>query len=208
MNQLTILEPRQAPMSVEDFNKLEAWIDKSFTVKPITEGRSVPVKDDNGIIYRWEHDVFETGLSLTPQGTVDPKVIDAMKRPATSKTIAYHLTRLSAHKRNTKGGFAFQVIVEDVTKDLEGVSEWAVIKAYEKLRKAEGDFFPSANEIVKAVNVYEDAIKMLGQKNENKPIAMIEEKPLVKGKAKVAEILHNANIAHDKEYCEQCKEQK
>lgn len=202
MNQIVTHEPRQQPLTAEKFLQLEAAIEKSFTAKPVFTSIRVPVKDDLGNIYRWEHDLIETGLSLVPNGNPDPRLVDAMKRPATAQAIALHLKRLESHKRHVRGGFSWQVIVEDAVKDLIGVSEWAVMKAYDRLRKTEGDFFPSVNEIVKAVRFYDDALKTEPKANV-KPIPKTES--VARNAEKVAEILHTAGIPHSKEFCQQCK---
>jgi hypothetical protein len=177
MNQLTTLEPRQAPITPEDFQKLEAVIEKSFDLRPVYKSIRRPVADDNGNVYRWEHDVEEVGLSLSQKTEADQRLLDAMRRPATAQIIAYHLTRLSAHKRNTKGGTAFQVIVEDLKRDLDGVSEWALVKAYEDLRKEEGDFFPSANHIAERVKYYQGALENINPQSKTLVIPRETKKP-------------------------------
>jgi hypothetical protein len=210
MNQLTVLEPRQAPITTEDFNKIEALIEKSFHVGTITEGRQVPQVDTEGDIYGWEFQSVPIGIVLHPRGEVDTRLIDAIQRPATRQQIAYHLTRLSAHKRNAKGATAFQVIIEDACVDLQGRSEWAIVKACDSLRKSEGDFFPSLNDIRKEAEWYDRAAQNIRERKKEPEFIIPKEGPKppedrVKGKAFVAMTLHNAGIPHLPDDCSQCK---
>lgn len=208
MNQIAILEPREQPLTVDDYKKIEMQIEKNFRVKSLRYSKSMPKVDNHGDIYGWESESFETGIEFILTGAPSPKLIDAMTRPATSKHIAYHLTRLSAHKHNAQGGFRFQVIIEDACRDLEGASEWAVCKAYDKLRYADGNFFPSVKEIVDAVRWFDTAAQKIRAPAETSHQIEAEYDPKVEktpeGKARVAEALHNARIPHDKEFCAQC----
>lgn len=209
MNQLATLEPRQSPLSKEDFGKIEALIERNYRLKPKTEGRSMPKVDAEGNIYGWEYQTVEAGLALIPlTQAVDRRLVEAVQRPATRQIIAYHLTRLSAHKRNTRGGFGFQVIVEDACRDLEGCSEWAICKAYDELRRAESPFFPDLVEIEKAVNRYDRAAKAMGQPMEARKPRPVEietgQEKTLERKRQVAETLHAAGLAHSRQFCGLC----
>lgn len=212
-NAIAILEPRQTPITTEDFDKIETLVEKHFHTQTMREGRSMPKVDNAGETYGWEYQTIETGLRMTPKASLDPRLLDSIRRPVTKQILAYHLTRLSAHKRNTRGGFAFQVIVEDACRDLDGVSEWAVFKAYDQLRKADGPFFPDLEDIVKAVKWFDDAARNIGTPAEPvkpKPVPVQQEEPWEKPtdakKAAVAKLMHNAGLPHDREFCEQCGE--
>jgi len=73
----------------------------------------------------------------------DPRLVEAIQRPATIEAIIYHFTRLAAHKRNTKGDMGFQILLEDIAHDLRYASEWAIVKACIELRNDPSPFSQS-----------------------------------------------------------------
>lgn len=202
MNQLTTLEPREKPLSVEDYQKLETLLASNYKI--LTDLVSVPLVDTHGEVYGWRKEARQVGIAITSD-TLDPRVIQAVQRPATKKAIGVHLTRLAAHKHNARGGIAFQVIVEDACRDLEGCSEWAVMKAYDRLRNEPGDFFPSLKTIVDTVKWFDAGAKSMGEKKETKQERPAEQKQdRTEGKYRVAQVMHDAGLPHDKEFCRGC----
>lgn len=157
MNELTVqLQPRQAALTIQDFGKLERLIETTFEAKPIYEPCSIPQKDADGNIYAWEAGVIETGLEVTIHGEPNKKLLEAIRRPATAGHIVAHITRLAAHLRHTKGKSAFQIIAEDIGNDLNGVSEWAVMKACEQFRQTGKPFFPDTPELITTIRKWDD----------------------------------------------------
>lgn len=80
-----------------------------------------------------------------------------MLRPAESRHIVFHLTRLASHRRDNRGAEALSAALEDIAFDLRGVSEWAVIQACRELRGKPG-WYPSTGEILGAVRTHHNRL--------------------------------------------------
>lgn len=205
MNQLTVLEPREKPLTVEAFEKIEEVLHRHFEVKTLTAAQSVPKVDAQGEIYGWEIRAVPVGVGIKAKGEVDTRIVDAVQRPATKAAINFHLTKLSAHKRTTQGGMAFKIILSDAERDLEGCSEWAVMKAYDKLRNEPGDFFPSLKTIVDTVKWFDAGARSMGNTPaKHTPLPVTPKEDRTEGKYRVASVMHKAGIPHDKEFCREC----
>lgn len=152
------LQPRETPLTVADFAKLEELVTRDCVIKPITKTVNVPKKDTTGFVYGWELDLIPVGLSIA---AVDKKLpaqlIEALQRPATPTGAIYHFTRLAATKRNTRGDTGFQVALEDLAYDLRGRSEWAIMKACEHFRREASPFFPDHSAILEKVELFDRA---------------------------------------------------
>lgn len=155
------LPARETPLTVADFAKLEDLLNRDAVTKPITRSISVPLKDHDGFIYKWDFALETVGLEILPHGDIDHRLIEAIQRPATSTGAIYHFTRLAATKRNTRGDAGFQVALEDLAYDLRGRSEWAIMKACEFFRAQPSPFFPDHSEIIAKVELYDRASKTL-----------------------------------------------
>ena len=155
------LPPREKPLSVVDFGKLEAIIERDCTIKQIKKSIDVPKKDHDGYIYAWDFDVVVIGLELIPHADVDHRLVEAVQRPATPTGAIYHFTRLAAIKRNTRGDVGFQIALEDLAYDLRGRSEWAIMKACEFFRAQPSPFFPDHSEIMAKVEFFDKAAQSL-----------------------------------------------
>ena len=165
------LPAREKPLTVPDFAKIETLIENSCTVKSIRKHGSLPKKDPDGFIYAWTFESTEIGLEIIAIEDIDPRLIDAVQRPASSQGVIYHFTRLAALKRNTKGDVGFQVTLEDLAYDLRGRSEWAIMKSCEYFRKQKSPFFPDHAEILEIVEKFHKAaltIKPIGGQIEQK----------------------------------------
>lgn len=90
------LPAREIPLTVSDFGKLEQLIEKSCTVKPITNLKSVPLKDPDGYIYKWTSELEYTGTQIIALEDLDQRLIEAIQRPSSSTNTIYHFTRLAA----------------------------------------------------------------------------------------------------------------
>lgn len=158
------LQPREKPLSVTDFAKIETLIEENCTVKTARRLKSVPLKDADGFIYAWASELESLGTEIVVNQELDQRLIEAIQRPAKSVNTIYHFTRLAATKRNTRGDAGFQVILEDLAYDLRGKSEWAMIKACEYFRKQPSPFFPDHHQILEKVEQFDKAAKNLVQK--------------------------------------------
>lgn len=155
------LPPRDQPLSVSDFSKLEAAVEKSFDARPVEKSVFKPKLDYEGKPYGETFDVVQTGLELITVGDVDRRLVEAIQRPTIPTHTIYHLSRLAAHMRNTRGETGFQAILEDLAYDLRGVSEWAIVKACEHFRRSGLPFFPSAHDFVDRARLFDRAVRTL-----------------------------------------------
>jgi len=139
---------RENPLSDRDIDKIYNALIGAAVTKDVYG--QVPVRDGKGEITDWKFD--RTGRrQVFDAEKIQPLLRDALLRPASRKTIAYWLTRLGAHKRVTTGGEALAVRVSDISSALEGVSEWAVIQAYDDLWRSEGAFYPESADLLKTI---------------------------------------------------------
>lgn len=213
MNELT--QYREKPLTLEDFSKLENLASRFMAVKEKTISKPVPVADNDGNIYRWEYDLIPVGTDVCFTGNPDERVMDAIMRPATRQAVAIHLARLCQHKPYARGHEGFQVVVEDMLHDLDGCSEWAVIKTCEHFRLSRTTrFFPDTADFVDGIKKLDDSIRVAYANRQPAPKQIPMEKhmavpkPNEEQKAKIAKMLHDAGIAHDGTFCEGCGEEK
>lgn len=148
-SEIANLEPRTLALSQDDFLKIEKSLEATFDLQPVYEATRIPIVNDNGEVYRHEHGVDLVGMKAIPIGTPNPKLLAALLRPATKDHIAAHLTRLSAHRRWTRGDYAFGIVVEDISRTLAGTSEWAILKACAELWPS-GKWFPETEDVLAA----------------------------------------------------------
>lgn len=206
-----ITQYREHPLTVEEFRKLETTAARFMTVKEKLMGKSMPVADHAGEIYRYEHQLVSTGAEVFFKGEPDERVLESIMRPATRQAIAMHLTNLTLHKAYARGKEGFQIVVEDIIHDLNGCSEWALIKSCESFRLQRGNkFFPDTADLVHAVRNLDESVRWAYAARpsaKSMPVMQIEEKHLEKtdeGRASVANTLHCAGIPHDKTFCQKC----
>lgn len=153
------LPSREQPLSVVDFGKIEDLIKRDFDVQENNKPIFVAIYDKDGNYIKDEYDERMIGLNLKSLTEVDTKMLDAIKRPAGTSNTIYHIARLSAHMRNTKGEDGFQTILEDLAYDMRDISEWALIKTCEFFRKSGKPFFPTAKEFTDQANIFDKAAK-------------------------------------------------
>lgn len=205
MNELT--QYRDPPLAIEEFSQLDAMAKKAISFR------------ERGVIQlSWEIDeygdkvqkrqVVPCGPELFAKGEIDERLLKAMKTPAPAKNIIVHLTRLRAHKPYATGEDAWKIIIFDLCKDLHGVSEYAVMKTCEHFRQDTTiRFFPDTSILQRRIKDLDFSIRNLN----NPPKAEDDPKPepwIPDGqdrRRKVAEILHNAGIAHSKDFCGMCE---
>lgn len=160
-SQAVALPPRETPLTVPDFAKLEELVARDCEIKPIYKHGTKKFKDADGFVYREEFDLIETGLEIRALTEIDQRLAEAIQRPATPTGAIYHFTRLAATKRNTRGNTGFQVALEDLAYDLRGKSEWAIMKACEFFRKDPSPFFPDHSAILEKVELFDRAAQTL-----------------------------------------------
>jgi len=113
---------------------------------------------DGDIAVRQEFDVTGEITVYTPRIPAPHNLWEALLRPARNNHIVYHLGRLAAHRRDTRGAAAVQVVMEDISSDLRDVSEWAVIMACMEMRRKNATWYPNTGEIIDIIKKYDAMI--------------------------------------------------
>lgn len=158
---LPALAPRPSPLENDDVAKMDAAIGQFFRVERKPTYGSVPVRDERGEIFRHEFDVVGYSDSYEPTADVPERLRDAMLRPATRQHLVFHLTRLAAHRRDTRGKEAFAAFLEDVSQDLVGVPEWSVVLACREMRGKNETWYPTTGEIMATIKRHQDKVESI-----------------------------------------------
>jgi hypothetical protein len=178
---LTVSLPaRPYPLEGNDIEKLESAIQKIFTIEKKPIFGIVPVRDISGEVFKHEFDEIGREDVYTPRSDEAPQQLkDALLRPAARTHIVFHLTRLATHRRDTTGREAFAVKVEDIARDLEGVSEWAVIISCKEFRNEPETWYPNTGKITEAILKNQKKIEGMFLRPENL-LTKKEKKSMVK----------------------------
>lgn len=145
------LPSRPLPLEIDDIEKMDVAIGRHFTIVQNPQYGYIPVKDDSGEVIRQEFDVVGRDEIYTPLGETPQALRDALLRPAERRHIIFHLTRLAAHRRDTRGKEALTAVLEDIAYDLRNVSEWAVVMACREFRQKPNIWYPTTGEIIGAI---------------------------------------------------------
>ena len=193
------LPMRPAPLSPEEILKIQSAIEKNFIIKKEEVYGYIPVME-NGETVRNEFDVTGEVVKYSPRANVPIILWEAILRPAPRNHVLYHLARLAAHRRDTRGAEALQVVMEDISADLKDVSEWAVIMACAEMRRKNSTWFPNTGEIIEIIEKYSvmlenlyikriDSVKPEGSKpQETRRAPLQREEGSDAGKARRAEL--------------------
>lgn len=208
------LVSRETALCTDDYLKIQALIDRSFIITVPVHYTTVPVQDDLGMVYKRESVAIEGEPVWAPVGEINLKLLEAIKRPAGPGHIAAHLTRLAAHLRHTKGDSAWQIVIEDVARDLNGVSEWAVVRSCAEFRAGDSPFFPDTPALIAKIRKWDAHARKLGTDDKKHQVKIAKPapppKPTPEERQRVFKILHDAgihrmNVAANAEFCEDCK---
>lgn len=155
-----IVTYREKPLSIEDFHKLESLAQKHLVFKERLVSKSVPKVDSQGNTYGWERDLVPMGTEVQFRSAPPENLMDSLQRPATRQAIAKHLTDMAAHRPYARGEGGFLTVVQDLINDLNGCSEWAILKTCETFRLQKGEkFFPNTAELVHAVKSLDESLR-------------------------------------------------
>lgn len=147
------LPMRPTPLSPDEISKIQSAIDKHFSIKTDDSYGYVPVVQD-GVTIREEFDTVGSVTRYITKKDVPAVLWETLLRPSPRSHVIYHLGRLAAHRRNTRGAEAFQVIMEDIASDLGSISEWAMVMACAEMRQKNDAWFPNTGEIIAVVKKY------------------------------------------------------
>ncbi len=203
-----IITPRNQPLEFSEFEKLDSLAEKNISFKPRFLTSLVWVTDEYGDKNQ-KRELTEVSPELFAKGDIEQALLDSLCRSSTAKSTIIHLSRLNAHKPYGRGNEGWSIVLEDLCKDLNGVSEYAVIKACEHFRKDEKiTFFPDTAVLQRFIRDLDSSLKQLCAE----PVQEIEKqkepefKPDgIAGRQNVAKTMHSAGLPHDGEFCEICK---
>lgn len=140
---------REQALTPESYEQLDSAACQCLSFKERVIRRLVWAKDEYGDPVQRE-ELELGGMEVFRKGEVSERLLEALQRPARPMHIAMHLTRLAQHLPYGRGAEGFQIVLEDITKDLEGVSEFAIIKTCERFRlDPDLTFFPATALLVK-----------------------------------------------------------
>lgn len=189
----SLIEYRPSPLTPQEYDVLDK-----------KAGEVLSFKDRAISMLRWEKDEYGDpvqrkyevtgGPEVFKKGEVSDRLLLSMTRPVHPKHLAVHLTNLSYHKPWTRGSEAWRVVVADMMVDLEGVSEYAIIKICEMFRRdPELHYFPDTALLVKKARDLDWSLRGV---NVDKPVprAMQIEEPKLpvknhKSRKRVARIM-------------------
>jgi len=157
----SLIQYREKPLSAENFKKLNDAAESVMTFKVKYVPCVISVKDEYGYTVE-KRDYVASGYDVLKNGEIVPELLQSVSRPCLPQHTAVHLKHLESHKPFGRGLGAWAQIVEDLCKDLEGVSEFSIIKICEKWRHdPESTFFPNTAVLLKDINDFDMSIKQL-----------------------------------------------
>lgn len=183
-----VTEYRPAALAPADFAKLQAKASEALSFRP--RPRVVMKRDEYGDMKEVRDDF---GEEVFPKGgEIDPRLVESLTRPTTPRYTVIHLTRLAGHLPFGRGAASFGQVVEDIARDLEGVSEFAIVRACEHFRADESlKFFPPTAAILRYVRDLDYSLKNLKTKKPKTAATPAPEAPVktTKDKVRVARIV-------------------
>ena len=100
---------------------------------------------------------YDVAIADTSPDTI--KFVEAAARPASSRHMMSHLIRLAAHKPigGKNDEMRISIILEDLSIELDGLSEFAVAQCCSEFKKSkESDFFPKTHEFLSRAEMLTD----------------------------------------------------
>jgi hypothetical protein len=213
---IATIEARKKPIDVTgaQYARLEAEMARCFIVAPGYRYERVAVKDAEGKVISWKDERVEDGLTFRQVSRPDLNTLQALVRPVAPGYVIAHLTRLEAHLKHTRGKEAFDVICDDIDRDLQGVSEWAVVKACEAFRCGDKPWFPDTPTFIAEVRKWDELARRIAapppkQEPAFRRVAAPDPAPekTPEMKARVAALVHHGvpgAHANPKEFAENC----
>ncbi len=177
-------------------------------------------RERDAYVLVWETDEYgdrrqvkkpiDAGPEIFPKREISETLLKALTAPCSGKNLVVHLTRLKSHKNYCQGDEGWRVILQDLGHDLAGCSEYAVIKACEHFRQdPDLKFFPDTAVLQRRIRDLDFSLRNLRKtempkKDEPKQPDFTPDG--LQKRVRVANLLHDAHIPHDKTLCERCKD--
>lgn len=177
------LPPRLTPLEPSDIERVERAMSRVFKITKEPVYGTVSVRDKDGEIISSEYDLIGYTENYERIGEPSDRLREAVLRPATSRHVVAHLTRLATHRRDTRGAAALSVALEEIAGDLGSVSEWAVITACREMRGKPG-WYPGTSEILETIRAAETKFNRLFKINPTASPALTAQQPAPAARAR------------------------
>ena len=199
-------------LTLEGFKSLNMQAEAALSIRERTVTALVWETDEYGDRVQKRVEV-PSGPELFPKGEISETLLKALQAPCSAKSLVQQLDRLKAHKNYCMGNESWRIILQDLSKDLAGCSEYAVIKTSEYFRQLpEKDlkFFPDTGDLQRRIKDLDFSLRNL---NAAKPVKPEEKRPPDFTPDGLAKRVAVANYMHDNGYhnnmkndlCERCK---
>lgn len=150
MNQLVTYRPQ--PLAQNEFQHLDRVAERRLSFVERNDYAIVRERDEYGHMVERRKPMITGGPEVFKRGDVSPRLMESILRPVDPRHLAIHLVNLSHHKAFARGEEAWRVVCADIMRDLEGVSEYALIKCCEYFRRqTDTRFFPDSAVFVRRV---------------------------------------------------------
>src|SRR5574343_1951287 len=120
---------------IESFTSFEQRASQFVEIKERFEEKLTWGTDEYGDKIQVKN-LIPCGLEIVYKSKTPQEILDKLTKTCQSKSMIAHFTRLRVHKPYAMGEEIWSILIEDLCKDLSGVSEYAVIKICEKFRKS------------------------------------------------------------------------
>lgn len=117
-------------------------------------------------------------MPLDDNSEATVKFFEQALKPCSKQVSNVHLTRLSIRKPIGGGEGRNFVVLEDLTNELDGYSEFVIIKTCDEVRATEGNFFPTDNTIPRiAKRIHEEYKAMMPKEQQVSDAREIKTEP-------------------------------
>lgn len=177
--QTMALPGRPAPLEPSEIEAIDQALQRHYKITKSPVYGYKTTRDADGEITGSEYDVVGQSDSYELITPPPERLRDAIMRPASTRHVVAHLTRLAAHRRDTRGAAALSVALEEIAIDLGSVSEWAVVTACREMRGKPG-WYPQTTEIMDTIRAEDAKFKALFTRQ---PARIEAQKPAEKPKS-------------------------
>lgn len=163
---------REKELDLQQYEQLDVFAHQCLSFKERVIRRLVWGKDEYGDPVQRE-ELELCGMEVFRKGDIGEHLLDSLQRPARPMHTIMHLTRLAQHLPYGRGEEGFQMVLEDIAKDLQGVSEYAIIKTCERFRlDPDLTFFPATALLVKYAKDIDWSLRNLEAEKPPKPATL------------------------------------
>ena len=161
---------RPTALTEADFSRLDELASNVISFSEREFYDLIWVKDEYGDPVQRPANVYTLPTVNLRANGIDPKLAESLLRPCNQATIGKHLFRLSCHKPYARGPEAWRVIISDLCRDLEGMSEYAIVKVCEYYRtQATTTYFPDTAALVARIRALDEGLRNASEYQKPEP---------------------------------------